>query len=191
VLVPVTPGRDHRLDLDVVVPTEAIPPVIGVRVMVNGTTVGIITRSGRQTATLTVSAATIGESSVARLELRCRTWQPSRVQPGSRDERLLGLAVRRVEITRAGSEANAPQPARLDLAIDPARLASLTRLVGRGRTIHLAGLASDPRGVARVVAAVVPEGVDGRLDRRFATRTRDGTLWLDPAIPTIHLDPAR
>jgi hypothetical protein len=60
-----------------------------------------------------------------------------------------------------------------------AALDSVTRRVGKGRTILLSGLMPDVTSIARIVASQLPDALDGRVDDRFATRAEDGILWFD------------
>jgi hypothetical protein len=172
VWLPVTPGADHTVRLSLSVPGLALG-ASGVEVCVNGQPVGRITKAGRQEAAFAVSAALLGATALARLELSVSSWRPS--AHGGTDGRDLGVSVRLLEVVRAGAERQPAAAASLRMVADPARLAPLTRAVGKGKTICLQGLADDER----LVACVLPAASDGRLDRRYVTEEDGGTLWLD------------
>ncbi|MDD4061496.1 MAG: beta-galactosidase [Kiritimatiellae bacterium] len=174
VWLPVTPGSDHTLRISLSVPGLSLGKA-GVEVAVNGQPVGRIAKAGRQECVFEVSADIIGSNAVARLNLAAQTWKPSERQPGNTDSRDLGVSVRQVEVFRAAAERSAPAPATLRMVPDPEALKLLTRKIGGGMTICLNGLSDDEK----LVAALLPVKVDGRLDRRYATETDDGTLWLD------------
>lgn len=76
------------------------------------------------------------------------------------------------------------------MEVDPEALARATRQLGLGRTVNLAGLAARPKDLAREIAQLLPDLPDGRLDGRYATRTAEGVLWLDPSAPRIWLETA-
>jgi hypothetical protein len=59
---------------------------------VNGKPVGSIEKSGRQTCTFPLSAAVIGKSNVATLELAVAPWKPSEHQADNKDPRTLGVS---------------------------------------------------------------------------------------------------
>jgi hypothetical protein len=180
VWLPVTPGAEHTLRLSLSVPEQALGAT-GLAVTVNGQPVGRIAKAGRQECAFAVSAAVLGSNAVARLELAVTAWNPAVRQPGNRDARDLGVSVRQVEVVRAGAEGDAATSASLRMVVDRARLASQVREVGKGRTAFLPGVADDASLVAGVLAALMPNAVDGRLDGRFATETDDGVLWFDAA----------
>lgn len=182
-LLPVRPGADYVLRISASVPGAALKGVAPV-VRVNGREVGRIEREGRRDLEYRVATAVAGTSSVARLELAVKTWKPSEKE-GSGDTRSLGIAVRQVEWVRDGAETAAVGRASLRHDVDEAALAPLTRMVGRGRTVLLPGLLPDYASIARIVASQLPDGADGRIDRRFATRTDGGVLWLDAEGATI------
>jgi hypothetical protein len=174
VLLPVAPGVAHTVRASLSVPGRALGPR-GIAVTVNGRPVGAITKGGRQVCVFEVPAEFLGAQRVARLEWAVTTWRPSDVAPGSGDNRSLGISVRQVEVVRAGAGHTPPQTARLRFVLDEEVLAPLQRAVGRGKTTFLPELADN----SPLIAMLLPEGVDGRLDRRYATETDDGVLWFD------------
>jgi hypothetical protein len=91
----------------------------------------------------------------------------------------LGISVHQVEVIRAGAEHTAATSATLQMVVDQTQLATHVRSVGKGRTVFLPGLADDTKRVASVLAALLPDAIDGRLDERFATETDCGPLWFD------------
>ncbi len=178
VWLPVTPGADHTLRLSLSVPGLAVG-TSGVAVAVNGQPAGRIAKPGRQTCDFTLPAALLGTNALARLELSVTTWRPS--AQGSADGRDLGVSVQRIEVIRAGAEQQLASAVALRQVVEPARLAPLTRAVGKGRTLFLQGLAGDER----LVASVVPAAGDGRQDRRYVTETDGGALWFDAEAARI------
>ena len=72
--------------------------------------------------------------------------------------------------------------------VNRAALEKLTRKIGRGKAVFLPGLLPDATAVARVVAALLPNPVDGKLDGRFTTQADDGVLWLDAKNARIWFD---
>ena len=180
VLLPVKPGAEHTLRLNLSVPGLALG-TSGIAVTVNGQAVGKIAKSGRQECVFAVSAAVLGTNPVARLELAVTAWKPSAHQAGNGDARDLGVSVRQVEVIRAGAENMAASSVSLRMVADKEQLALLTRTVGSGMTVFLPGFADDEK----VIASVMPCAVDGRLDGRFATETDDGMLWFDASTSRI------
>ncbi len=76
--------------------------------------------------------------------------------------------------------------------VNPGLLAKLTRRIGAGRTVYLAGLLPDAEAVARVIAALLPGGSpDGKLDGRFATQTSTGVLWFEARCGRLWLEQAK
>jgi hypothetical protein len=187
VLLPVRPGAAHTVRLSLSVPGRALGRE-GIAVTVNARPVGRIAKSGRQECAFEVPADIVGTQSVARLEWAVAAWKPSEVNPGSGDDRALGVSVRQIEVFRAGAErtwdgilksrptSGAPaQDVALRLVPDREALKPLQRRVGSGMTTCLQGLAED----GRLIAALLPGAADGRIDRRYATQTDDGLIWYD------------
>ncbi len=174
VLLPVAPGVAHTVRVSLSVPGRALGPR-GIAVTVNGRPVGAITKGGRQVCVFEVPTEFLGAQRVARLEWAVTTWRPSDVTPGNGDNRDLGVSVQHVEVVRAGAGHTPPQTARLRFVLDEEVLAPLQRAVGRGKTTFLPELADN----SPLIAMLLPEGIDGRLDRRYATETDDGVLWFD------------
>ena len=167
-----TPGVGHTVRLSLSVPGLALG-ASGIAVTVNGQPVGRIATSGRQECAFAVPASVLGSNAVARLELAVTAWKPS--EHGGGDARDLGVSVRQAEVFRAGSEQEPSAAASLRLVADPEALRPLTRAVGKGKTIYLQGQADDEK----LIAGVLTLACDGRLDRRYATMTDAGLLWLD------------
>ncbi|HRR35422.1 MAG TPA: hypothetical protein P5026_15100 [Kiritimatiellia bacterium] len=142
---------------------------------------------GKQECVFEVPAEILGTQRVARLEWAVATWRPQEVSPGSGDNRDLGISVRQVEVIRAGVEQTVSQTVRLRFVLDDEALAPLQRMVGRGKTTFLPGLVDD----SPLIAALLPRGVDGRLDRRYATETDEGVLWLDTVEANIRKENQR
>ncbi len=189
-LAPAEPGVPAVLRLELHVPAAALRSR-PVRIRVDGHLVGTVATAGTQLVQIPVPNPS-ATGRLARISVECVPWKPSEVS-GSTDTRPLGVELRRVEWRRADAPSDAV-PASADgltMSVDPAVLARLTKPVGQGRTVHLAGLAGRPRDLARVVAHLRPDLPDGQLDGRYATLTADGVLWLDPAPPRIWLEPAR
>ena len=178
VWLPVTPGAAHTLRLSLSAPGQALSTT-GIVVTVNGHDVGRITKTGRQTCTFALPTDFIGTHPVARLDLAVTAWNPAVREPGNRDTRDLGISVHQIEVIRAGSEHTAATSATLQMVVDQTQLATHVRSVGKGRTVFLPGLADDTKRVASVLAALLPDAIDGRLDERFATETDCGPLWFD------------
>ncbi|MBI5686579.1 MAG: beta-galactosidase [Verrucomicrobia bacterium] len=198
VYLPVKPGGDYTLLLTAGIPGYGIMTV-GKEVRVNGRVIGMIEKVGAQSCEFRVPAAALGNEPVARLEIAVEPWKPS--EHGAKDSRTLGISVRRIELMRAGAEQSAPAAASLRLALDPQRLAPLTRRVGKGWTVLLPGMAGDAkllnsalsqllRETPAYLAGVAPLApADGRMDGRFATATADGVLWFEPAGACIRQSP--
>ena len=186
VLLPVKPGVDHILRLGLSVPGRAVGPG-GISIRVNGEPIGVIRKSAQQVWEFLVPARVLtGAESLARLEFTTSTWKPSDYEAGNKDNRLLGFSLRQVEVIRVGAEREPVASAALRLVLDPQRLQTLTRAVGKGRTILLTGLAADTKLLATVFASVLPSPVDGQLDERFATVAEEGVLWFDKKPARIH-----
>jgi hypothetical protein len=192
--LPVAPGADYQLRLSCFVPPYAIAKALG-EVRVNGHSVGKIGKSGLQDFTFALPAAVLGQEAPARLEISTGTWKPSDHQQA--DTRELGIAVREVELIRAGAEGTPPAQAVLHLSLDRDRLAQATRQVERGWTVMLTGAGDSPAALANVLAPLLTESgtyfpgvepfapMDGRMDGRFATRADDKWIWLDAKAATI------
>lgn len=174
VWLPVKPGASHTVRISLSVPKQALGPA-GIAVTVNGKSVGRVTRPGRQTCAFALPADMVAPNGVVYLECVVAAWRPSERDASSRDSRALGMSVRQVEVTRAGSDSVSASAAAIRLIIDRRKLEPLTRPVGQGRTLMLRGRADDER----LMAAVLPVTVDGAVDGRFATETDDGVLWFD------------
>jgi hypothetical protein len=182
VWLPVRPGSDHTVRLSLSVPGLSLG-ASGIAVTVNGRPVGSVAKPGRQECAFEVPATVIGPNAVARLELAVNTWKPSE-HGGGGDARDLGVSVRQVEVFRAGATQAPTEPASLRLVPDRVALKPLTRTITDGMTIHLKGMADDEN----LIAAMLPVAVDGLLDRRYATETDAGTLWLDAGAARVWLD---
>ena len=163
----------------------------GIAVTVNGQSVGKIPKSGRQECVFAVSAAVLGTNPVARLELAVTAWKPSAHQAGNGDTRDLGVSVRQVEVIREGAGRVAATSASLRMVVNRERLAPYVREIGKGKTVCLSGMAEDAKLVAGVLAALLPNAVDGRLDGRFATETDGGVLWFDASTSRINANNER
>ncbi|MDF2440501.1 MAG: hypothetical protein JWN98_1485 [Abditibacteriota bacterium] len=183
-------NRNGTLRMDIYVPEGAVQHE-PVKVLWNGVALGEITKSGRQIVEWKLPAASAANS-LGHLEIVTRTWQPSALASG--DTRHLGVALRQVEVFAEGAAQAAPSRAVVQWKVDAGTLGTFARRVGRGRTIHLPY--SDAQSATRVVAVLLAESArylpeakltvpDGRLDNRFATRTKTETLWLDAANATI------
>lgn len=183
---PATPGVPSRLVMDLAVQAAAVSAG-AIRIVVDGRPVGSVRRAGVQTIELDVSPSS-APGNLSAIEVQCATWRPSEALKSS-DSRSLGIEVRRVVWHRAGAAEAPPERAALVRVIDPTAVAAAIRSIGKGRTIHLDGLAQRQDDVARVVAFLLPDLPDGRLDGRYATRTTDGVVWLDPSAPRIWIDP--
>lgn len=79
----------------------------------------------------------------------------------------------------------------LPSGVNRSAVEKLTRHCGQGRTVFLPGMLPDTVAVARVVAALLPGPVDGKLDGRFATRTDDGVLWYEALSGRIWMEQLR
>ena len=178
VLLPVKPGADHTLRLGLSIPGRAVGPA-GISVRVNGEPVGVIRKSAQQIFEFHLPTRVMGNEPLAQLELAGATWKPSDYEQGNKDTRALGFSLRQVEVIRPGAEREPATATTLRLVIDQSRLQPLTRVLGRGRTIFLPGLAGDAKLLANVLAAALPSAVDGQVDGRFATVTDTGVLWFD------------
>lgn len=194
VYLPVKPGADHTLRMAVCVVDRSLSGG-GHEVRVNGRAIGKLDKPGLQVFEARVPADVIGQEPVARLEIAARTWKPS--DHGAGDTRSLGVAVRQVEVLRAGAENAVAGQATMRLAIEKERLKTFTRRVGKGWTVSLPGLADDTGLLMGALAELFREtprfleGVaslapgDGQLDGRFVTTTDKGALWYDAATGTI------
>ncbi len=184
VLLPVQPGADHVLKLSLSVPDAALGSS-GIRVELDGQSLGVIRKPGTQVAEFRLPARLVGKNSVIRLELAVHAWKPSEREPGNKDTRTLGVSVHEVEVIRAGAATQPAKTANVRFVLDSQRLAPLTRTVGKGRTIALPGREADRKLIALALAGALPSPVDGKLDGRFATVTDTGVLWFDKAEPRI------
>lgn len=182
--LPVKPGIDHMLRLNLIVPDLALGES-GILVRVNGHPAAVLRKAGKQVWEVPLPARLLGGHSVVRLELISRTWKPSEHHRGSTDDRSLGLALSSVELIRKGAESQPAKPATLRFAVDAQRLSRFRRTVGQGWTVFLPGVAADTKLVATVVAGMLPSPADGQLDGRFVTVTDDGLLWFDKTPPRI------
>ncbi len=189
VYVPAEPHVPARLALELLVPPAAVRSG-PVRVTVDGHRVGTIETPGGRTFEFEVPSP-VATGRLARIGIECTPWKPSRSSSSS-DTRSLGVEVRRLVWHRADVPAETPPVSgvRIALEVDPEALARATRRLGLGRTVHLAGFAARPKDLARVIAHLLPDLPDGRLDGRYATRTAEGVLWLDPSAPRIWLETA-
>lgn len=186
-LVPAEPHVRARLTLELHVPRPALRSG-AVQISVDSLTVGTVTSAGSQVVEFEVPAP-LATGRLARIAITCRSWKPSEVSD-STDTRSLGVEVYGVRWRRADvSPHSAPvREARICSDVDPGALTLATRRVSQGRTVHLPGLASQARDLARIIAHLLPNLPDGRLDRRYATRTAEGVLWCDPDTPRIWIE---
>jgi hypothetical protein len=194
VYLPTAAGADYQLRISCFVPPYAIAKGLG-EVRVNGHVVGKIEKSGLLDLTLPLPVAVLEGTSPARLEIVTGTWKPSDHQQG--DTRVLGLAVRAVELIRAGAEGTPAGRAVLRLSLDRDRVAQAIRPVGRGWTVMLTSAGDSPAALANVLAPLLTDTgtyfpglepiapADGRMDGRYATRVDDKWIWLDAKEGTI------
>jgi Glycosyl hydrolase family 14 len=184
VLLPIQPGVDHTLRLELSVPSFALGQS-GVSVRIGQRPLGVIRRAGKQVCEFPLPAALVGHESVARLEFSAEAWNPSERTPGSQDGRQLGFSLHQVELIRHGAEDAPASAAALRFVLDKPRLAAQTRTVGKGRTIFLPALAGNSQLLAVVFASALLSPVDGQVDERFATETDTGVWWFDSKSPRI------
>ena len=173
IFVPVKPGSAHKMRLMLSIPQQAVS-TRNVTVSVNSHLVGEITKSGLQECVFEIPAKIIDSHDVALVTLSVKTWKPSDVNPSSKDQRDLGVAVRMIEIVRSGFENATPQAAEFTFRPDRTLLADLRKSVGKGYTTMLPGYAENEF----LIASLLPESDDGNFDRRYITVCDDGSaLW--------------
>lgn len=162
-------------------------------VVINGHTVGRITRTQPGVTSFSVPVDVVGPNSPALLEFHIKTWKPS--EHGMGDQRKLGLRIHRIDWLQNGSAgqngATDDSQVSLEWRPRPADIRGLTRRIGAGYSVVLPSLADDPVSLARVLAHLMSHtpdylpdtpalaSVDGRIDRRYATSFDNGALWFD------------
>ncbi|HZT41998.1 MAG TPA: glycosyl hydrolase family 28-related protein [Chthonomonadaceae bacterium] len=95
--LPVVPGKPYTLALAMNVPEAALAPDAGI--YLEGKRVAVL-HAGEGVRFVPLPPA---HTDRITLELRCRGWVPSRVEPGSHDDRTLGVSVYSVEMRAEGS----------------------------------------------------------------------------------------
>jgi len=94
-LLPITPGKAHRVEIEISAPAHAISDEAGV--YMDGKRVAKIEAG----ATMIAAELPAMHSSSATLEVRCRGWVPKDVMKDSRDDRTLGVSVHSVTVRAA------------------------------------------------------------------------------------------
>jgi len=181
IALPVTPGQPATLILEVMVPGHALKGASG-DVKLGDDVLGRL-KDGHQVLTLQVPAADL-TGPVAKLTFDIAGWQPSKVGQ-STDDRVLGIAVSRVEI-RQSMRGEAIVNRGLKLGLDADALP--VQRTGKGAVVRLPAAAGEQTmGIALqallgdVAAKLGLPGllVDGEADLTFATAVPGGTLWLN------------
>lgn len=98
-ILPVLPGKAYNFTIDVHVPEHAIQPNAGI--YLGETLVAKFTKPGQSVLTGKIPASKDNEIV---LDVKCKNWVPKLVEPGSTDERQLGIAVRSITLQEAGSK---------------------------------------------------------------------------------------
>jgi hypothetical protein len=93
--LPVATNKPYRIVIHASVPKQAASPEAGV--YLGGKRIAAIL-SGKSTIEAELPATASGHVS---LELRCRGWVPKALLPGSKDDRVLGIDVHRIEMRAA------------------------------------------------------------------------------------------
>lgn len=181
--LPTLAGADYLLKLVANIPGYALKNVAG-DVLINGHVIGKL-YPGLQNLELHVPQSVVGERPLAILEFKINTWKPSDF--GTADNRILGIAVNKVEWIRSGAKNIYPAKAQLRTEVNLSALDKITRRVGRGRSINLSVLAGEHDLIARILSFTLGQPVDGKLDNRYVTETADGYLWFDATKSEISL----
>ncbi len=182
--LPVSPGDRYHVRLNLYVPKQALGPS-GVVVRVAGEKIGTLNEAGRQDPVYTFVAGESSRHALPDMELSATPWRPSDQREGGGDRRLLGVAVRAIELWREGAEAVPVAGAALRAGVDTACLARCQRTVGQGRTVLWAGKDDADRVLSALFVSLLTQPADGVSDGRFATPTTQGVLWLDTAKARI------
>jgi hypothetical protein len=94
-VLPVIPGKAYTLTLKLMAPPQSITAEAGL--YLDGKQLTPLTNSDTLTATLPASA-----KDQIRLELRSQGWVPMKLDPNSKDPRMLGVQVSSVEVLADG-----------------------------------------------------------------------------------------
>ncbi|MCC7494361.1 MAG: family 14 glycosylhydrolase [Fimbriimonadaceae bacterium] len=186
-LLPVQPGQPVSLRLEVLAREVALRDGGGAAV-VNGQEVGRL-KPGYQILAAELPGNLL-TSPLAKLELRVRGWQPSE-QDRTTDDRVLGVAVGRVELRRAGGPAEAPPNQSLVAVLERARLTVVKQGAGAAVTLPVGAYTSQPvlSGLLGEVARELGLGdlrLDDLTDGVYATALPDGLLWYNAgALPAV------
>jgi len=179
--LPVAPGQPCRLVLEIVTPGQALRGVSG-EIRLGNQVLGKL-QDGHRIYTFDIPAAAL-TGPLAKLTLDIAGWQPSKVG-SSTDERVLGIAVSRVEVSRPGA-GEAVVNRGLKLGLDAAALPLLE--VGRGAVIGLPAAGGEQTMAVALQALLGPLAtrlgqpgllLDGEADLTFATPLPGGVLWLN------------
>jgi hypothetical protein len=181
VCVPVAPGQPLTLEIEVVTPGHALKGASG-EVRLNGDVLGTL-RPGHAVYRFEVPGDWLPQP-VATLTFAVAGWRPSETD-GTGDARLLGVAVSRVEVTRAGAGTEVVVNRGIAVEVDRSKL--LLERQGRGAVVRLprnAGSAEPPLLQALLGSLARDLGAadltdDAAFDRVFATRLGNGRLWLN------------
>lgn len=190
VWLPIEADGDAVLTLDACLSGHSLPGPN--RVLVNGRLVGELNRAGRATYSFPIPRAILAGQPVARVTFELTTWRP--LDHGMNDGRDLGVALRTIEIARAGHEHDPPEQARVIISLDAdALVAQCTKRIGQGATIVLPADSEALDGLAQAVVLALerpgifaPDLTGGPVpfadaDGVFVTQTPGGLLLLNSA----------
>ena len=162
-------------------------------VLVNGTLVGVLDKSGPQTWRFSVPKEILAGRSVAEVSFEIQTFLPTNKQ----DSRALGLAMSAIELCANGAENEPAVSTPLGLEMDWSQAAPCIRRIGHGATMVVP--TKSLRDFNEVVTAVLehPEklipGAQGIelppvVDGVFATKLSDGVLYYNSTAEPHSMD---
>jgi len=190
VRLPADPDRTYTLVVRAYLPPEAAQR--SHRIFVNGTELGALDAAGDVTYRFRVTDAVLNGQSLATLTLKSETFQPSRLIPGSKDDRNLGLRIHYVQLVALDANEAldvSPPPGALRRELDLRSLnTEWARRYGKGLTIYFPATRQLLKGYVEVVRRVVyhlSEIDPGRRDALPVDTDRDGvyaTLFTDKVL---------
>ncbi len=195
VIVPVDPKRSYVLILRASARAEAGRKVR--EVLVNGRKVGDMDGTEDVTYRFAVPSSLLGGRETATVTIRCETWVPADVLPGSMDRRSLGVWVRYLQMEEADAAQGLADPpalrGRLETLVDTRRLQSdWARPYGRGWTVYYPARRAQLQGYYEVVRYVTYQlsaidplkrdaiPIDNQWDGVYATLFTDKALFYNP-----------
>jgi hypothetical protein len=192
--LPVDPDKQYILSIRASVPPEAAS--LKRTVEINGSALGALESPGDVTFKFFLSGEVLANNSLSTLTIRAETFQPSRLLPGSKDTRTLGVRIAEVRVVEANTPAApelAPPPGAIRRELDLRRLSTdWARRYGKGLTIYFPASRQLLKGYIEVLrraiynlSAIDPGRrdalpVDNLLDGVYATLFTDKVLYYNP-----------